>query len=62
MSTIKWETADHMMNVLAFAFAVSATRANIPVDMDEALEFAQEMFKKYCEAYGITDVEMEEDE
>lgn len=62
MSTIKWETADQMMNVLAFAFAVSAKKANLPIDMNEALEFAQEMFGKYCEAYGITDVEMEEDE
>lgn len=61
MSTIKWETADQMMNVLAFAYAVSAAGANLPVDANEAIEFAQEMFRKYCEAVGITDVEMEEE-
>ena len=44
MSTIKWETADQMMNVLAFAYAVSAAGANIPVDANEAIEFAQEMW------------------
>lgn len=62
MSTIKWETADHMMNVLAFAYATSAAGANLPVDTNEAVEFATEMFEKYCETFGITDVEEEEDE
>ena len=62
MSTIKWETADQMMNVLAFAYATSAAGVNIPIDTNEAIEFAQEMFVKYCEAVGITDVEMEEDD
>ena len=59
MSTIKWETADHMMNVLAFSVLTSAADTNTPIGVDEAIKFAQEMFERYCNTFGITNVEEE---
>lgn len=62
MSSVKWETADEMMNVLCFAVITAAIEENEPITIDEAVTFAKSMFQKYCDTFGITEVEdLEED-
>lgn len=62
MSSIKWETADEMMNVLCFAAITAAVEENEPITIDEAVTFAQSMFQKYCDTFGITEVEDPEED
>lgn len=62
MSSIKWETADEMMNILCFAIITTAIEENEPITIDEAVTFAQSMFQKYCDTFGITEVEDPEED
>lgn len=62
MSSIKWETADEMMNVLCFAAITAAIEENEPITIDEAVTFAKSTFKKYCDTFGITEVEDPEED
>lgn len=62
MSSIKCETADEMMNVLCFAIITTAIEENEPITIDEAVTFAQSMFQKYCDTFGITEVEDPEED
>lgn len=55
--TITSTEADRMMNFATFIYLHNGGRP----DIDEATEFACEMFKKFCAIDGITDVCTNED-
>lgn len=57
--TISMSTADHMMSILAFAAVQSAIELGEEIDIEAVEEFARDMFTRYCEVEGITDVEEE---
>ena len=62
MTSIKWETADHMMNIVAFTVAKSMAKIGAKLDSEAIADFARSIFKDYCDTVGITDVEEPEDE
>ena len=62
MASIKWETADHMMNIVAFTVAQSMAKTGAKLDSEAIADFARGIFKDYCDTVGITDVEEPEDE
>lgn len=57
--TISMNTADHMMDIVAFSAIQSAIELGEEIDLDAIEEFARDMFTRYCEAEGITEVEDE---
>ena len=59
---IKWETAENMMNIVAFTACQSFIENDEEIDLEAIQDFARSTFKDYCEAMGITDVEEPEDE
>lgn len=56
--TITSNEADRMMNFSAFIYLRNSDNLNI----DEATEFAREMFKEFCAVEDITDVECNDEE
>ena len=63
MSTkIKWETAENMMNIVAFTACQSFIENDEEIDLEAIQDFARSTFKDYCDAMGITEVEEPEDE
>lgn len=57
--TISMSTADHMMSILAFAAVQSAIELGEEVDVEATEDFVRDMFTRYCEIEGITEVEEE---
>lgn len=57
--TISMDTANRLMDIVAFSAIQSATELGEAIDVDAIEEFARDMFMRYCEAEGITDVEDE---
>ena len=47
------------MDIVAFTAIQSATEFGEEVDVEAIEEFARDMFTRYCEAEGITEVEDE---
>ena len=62
MATIKWETADNMMNIVAFVAMRTGIEQGEQVDLEAIKEFARDMFQEYCDMVGITEVEDPEEE
>jgi len=61
-TTIKWETAENMMNIVAFSACKACANANDDIDIDVIQQYARKIFEEYCEAMDITDVEEPEEE
>lgn len=57
--TISMDTAERLMNIVAFAAVQSAIELGEEFDLEAIEEFARDMFVRYCEAEGITEVEDE---
>lgn len=57
--TISMDTANRLMDIVAFTAIQSATEFGEEVDVEAIEEFARDMFTRYCEAEGITEVEDE---
>jgi hypothetical protein len=62
MKTIKWETADNMMSIVAFVVMKAKIEHGEQVDIETIKEFAFDMFQEYCDTVGITEVEDADDE
>lgn len=62
MATIKWETANYMMNIVAFVAMRAHTEQGEQIDIEAIEEFARNMFQEYCDMVGITEVEEPEEE
>ena len=62
MATIKWETADNMMNIVAFVAMRAGIEQGEQVNLEGIKEFARDMFQEYCEVVGITEVEDPDEE
>lgn len=62
MATIKWETAKHMMNIVAFTCVCAAQDQGKEPDVKGIEEFTRKMFRRYCQIEGISEVEEEEEE
>lgn len=62
MATIKWETAKHMMNIVAFTCVYAAQEQGKEPDVEGIEEFTRKMFRQYCEVENITTVEEEAEE
>lgn len=58
---IKWETAENMMNIVAFTACQSFIENGKEIDLEAIQDFARSTFEKYCKAMGITEVEEPED-
>ena len=61
MATINWETAKHMMNIVAFTCVRAAQDMGKEPDIKGIEEFTRRTFRQYCEVEGITEVEEEEE-
>ena len=61
MKSIKWETAEHMMSIVAFTVAQSMAKTGAEPDLDGIADFARGVFQDYCDTVGITDVEEPEE-
>jgi len=61
MASIKWETAEHMMNIVAFTVAQSMAKTGTKLDTEAVADFARGIFQDYCDTVGITDVEEPEE-
>lgn len=59
---IKWETAENMMNIVAFVACQSYAEHETELDLDAVQNFARSTFEDYCRVMGITEVEDPEDE
>ena len=59
---IKWETAENMMNIVAFTACQSFIENNAEIDLEAIQDFARSTFEDYCKVMGITDVEEPEEE
>jgi hypothetical protein len=59
---IKWETAENMMNIVAFTACQSFIDNDEELDLEAIQQFARDTFEEYCEAMGITEVEEPEEE
>lgn len=57
--TISMDTANRLMDIVAFTAIQSAIELGEKIDLDAIEEFARDMFTRYCELEGITDVEEE---
>lgn len=62
MTTIKWETAENMMNIVAFVAMETCIERGEQINIETIQEFARNMFQEYCDAVGITEVEDPEEE
>ena len=62
MTTIKWETANYMMNIVAFVAMRAHTEQGEQIDIEAIEEFARNIFQEYCDMVGITEVEEPEEE
>ena len=62
MKSISWKTAEHMMNIVSFTVIQSAQEADEPIDIDDVINFSRNIFMKYCEVEGITNVEEPEED
>lgn len=62
MATIKWETAENMMNIVAFVAMKTSIENGEQIDIETIQGFARNMFQEYCDAVGITEVEDPEEE
>ena len=62
MATIKWETAKHMMNIVAFTCIRAAQEQGKEPDIEGIEAFTRMTFRRYCEVEGITEVEEEKEE
>ena len=58
---IKWETAENMMNIVAFTACQSFIENDEEIDLEAIQQFARNTFEEYCKAMGITEVEEPED-
>lgn len=61
MATIKWETAKHMMNIVAFTCVYAAQEQGKEPDVEGIEEFTRKMFRRYCQMEDISGVEEEEE-
>lgn len=57
--SISMDTANRLMDIVAFTAIQSATEIGEEVDVEAIENFARDMFTRYCEAEGITEVEDE---
>lgn len=57
--TISMNTVDHMMGIVAFSAIQSAVELGEEIDLEAIEEFSRDMFMRYCEVEGITEVEDE---
>ena len=57
--SISMDTANRLMDIVAFTAIQSAAEFGEEVDVEAIEEFARDMFTRYCEAEGITEVEDE---
>lgn len=57
--TISMITANRLMDIVAFTAVQSAIELGEEIDVEAIEEFARDMFTRYCEAEGITEVEVE---
>lgn len=55
--TISKSTADHMMGIIVFSAIQCAIENDHDLDLDATEKFAREMFIRYCEMEGITEVD-----
>jgi len=62
MATIKWETADNMMNIAAFIATRACSKQGAQIDLEAIGKFARDTFQEYCDIVGITEVEYPEEE
>ena len=58
---IKWETAENMMNIVAFTACQGFIKNDEEFDLEAIQNFARSTFEEYCKAMGITEVEEPED-
>lgn len=58
---IKWETAENMMNIVAFTACQSFIENGKEIDLEAIQDFARSTFEKYCKAMGITEVDEPEE-
>ena len=56
-TTIKWETAENMMNIVAFSACKACAVRKENIDIEAIQQYARKIFEEYCEAMDITDVE-----
>ena len=56
---ISMDTANRLMDIVAFTAVQSALEFGEEVDVEAIEEFARDMFTRYCEAEGLTEVEDE---
>ena len=61
-TTIKWETAENMMNIVAFSACKVYAESASDINLEAIQQYAREIFEEYCEAMGITGVEEPEEE
>lgn len=57
--TISMITANRLMDIVAFTAVQSTLEFGEEIDVEAIEEFARDMFTRYCEAEGITEVEDE---
>ena len=57
--SISMDTANRLMDIVAFAAIQSAIELGEDFDLEAIEDFARNMFTRYCEAEGITEVEDE---
>lgn len=62
MASIKWETANHMMNIIAFAAMKNSIEHEEQIDIESIKKFALYMFQEYCDTVGITEVDDPDEE
>ena len=56
-TTIKWETAENMMNIVAFSACRAYAVRKENIDIEAIQQYARKIFEEYCEAMDITNVE-----
>lgn len=57
--SISMDTANRLMDIVAFTAIQSAIELGEDFDLEAIEDFARDMFTRYCEAEGITEVEDE---
>ena len=57
--SISMDTANRLMSIVAFTAIQSAIELGEDLDLEAIEEFARDMFTRYCEVEGITEVEDE---
>lgn len=57
--TISKDTAERLMGIVAFTAIRSSVEFGEEIDVEAIENFARDMFTRYCEVEGITEVEDE---